>query len=53
MKHSHNKYQKIEQVGSGSSGKIYKVLNKESKQVFAAKVMAIGPSQAELDAIET
>lgn len=53
MKHNNHNYHKISLIGEGSSGKIYKIVHKDTKQVYAAKIIPIESNQEELEAIET
>ena len=41
MKGESLKYQKIEQIGEGSSGKIFKVKHKQTGEILAAKIISI------------
>ena len=47
-----DKYQKLQQIGEGSSGKIFKVLAKATGEVLAAKVIGGEAQSCELAAVE-
>lgn len=46
------KYTKLEQLGQGSSGLIFKVLNKQTHQTLAAKIIKSTSDPADLQSIE-
>ena len=52
MKHWADKYDKIEQIGQGASGKIFKIMRKDNKQIMAAKVIIIDKEKDEFSNIE-
>lgn len=47
-----DKYQKMEEIGEGSSGKIFKILSKVTGDVLAAKVISVESQSCELQAVE-
>ena len=53
MKHWADKYDKIEQIGQGASGKIFKIMRKDNKQIMAAKVIIIDKEKDELLTIKS
>jgi serine/threonine kinase 4 len=46
------KYEKLEEIGAGSSGKIFRVLSRERGEVLAAKVIVLEGQNCDLQAVE-
>jgi serine/threonine protein kinase len=42
----------LEEIGEGSSGKIYKILAKDSKEILAAKIIKVQSQTCELQSVE-
>lgn len=52
MHNWNDKYQKLQQIGQGSSATIYKVLNRATGELLAAKVISVESQSCELPAVE-
>lgn len=52
MPNWNDKYQKLQQIGQGSSACIYKVLSRATGEVLAAKVISVESQSCELPAVE-
>lgn len=52
MKGWADRYEKLEEIGLGSSGKIYKVIRRDNREVMAAKIISVQADKSDLACIE-
>jgi serine/threonine protein kinase len=52
MRRGTDKYTKLEQIGQGASGEIYKIMRNDTKEILVAKIIKIQNDQSDLNAIE-